>query len=101
MEKSKKRSANEPSLNEGFRRKNVVENNNQSTPELKKEVEKDVEGCTNQVDRARYVNQDLENSKPTPKAGTPTESIHQTPETAEHKDFNSNPNPEEFPSNED
>jgi hypothetical protein len=53
------------------------------------------------VDRARYVNQDLEDSKPTPKAGTPTESIHQTPETAEHKDFNSNPNPEEFPSNED
>ncbi len=97
MEKSNSNSKSEQPVNEGFSGKNVVKNNNQSTPELKKEVEKDDDGNVEQVDRARYVEKNVEDSKPGPKNDFPTESIHQTPETAEHKDFNSNPNPKEFP----
>jgi hypothetical protein len=95
MEKSN--STNEQQMNEGFSGKNISKNDSLTTPDLKKEVEKDVEGNVEQVNRARYVGKNLEDSKPAPLMDFPTESIHQTPETAEHEDFNSNPNPEEFP----
>ncbi|CAM3963282.1 hypothetical protein FLAN108750_01795 [Flavobacterium antarcticum] len=95
MEKSNSKSA-QP-VNEGFSGKNFVEKENTSTADLKKEFEKDDHGKVIQVDRARYVEKNLEDSKSAPKVDYPTESIHQTPETAEHKDFNSNPNPDEFP----
>ncbi|WP_432671581.1 hypothetical protein [Flavobacterium sp. SM2513] len=97
MEKSNESSKSEQPVNEGFSGKNFATTEDVTTPQLKKEFEKDDEGNVNQVDRARYVNKNLEDSKPAPKVDFPTESIHQTPETAQHKDFNSNPNPEEFP----
>ena len=93
MENSKEKQP----VNEGFSGQNIAKKENSSTPELKKEFEKNVEGNVEEVDRARYVDKNVENSKPAPQIDFPTESIHQTPETAEHKDFNSNPNPEEFP----
>jgi hypothetical protein len=95
MEKST--SKNEQQINEGFSGKNVSKNDSLTTPDLKKEVEKDAEGTIEQVNRARYVGKNLEDSKPIPLMDFLTESIHQTTETAEHKDFNSNPNPDEFP----
>ncbi|WP_026978246.1 hypothetical protein [Flavobacterium tegetincola] len=97
MENSKK----EQPINEGFSGANSANNDTVSTPELKKEFEKDADGDVEQVDRARYVDKNLEDSKPAPQVDYPTESIHQTPRTAEHKDFNSNPNPEEFPDEDD
>ena len=93
MENSKK----EQPINEGFSGINRANKDTASTPNMKKEFEKDDEGNVEQVDRARYVDKNLEDSKPAPQVDYPTESIHQTPRTAEHKDFNSNPNPEEFP----
>ena len=97
MEKSNSSSKKGQPVNEGFSGKNFTENKNSSTPDLKKEFEKDVDGNVNQVDRARYVDKNLEDSKAAPKVDYPTESIHQTNKTAEHKDFNSNSNPAEFP----
>lgn len=93
MENSKKA---EP-VNEGFSGSNSSDRDNLTTPELKKEFEKDESGNLEEVERARYVHENLEDSKPAPKVDYPTESIHQTSETAEHKDFNSNPNPEKYP----
>lgn len=100
MEKSnensvKKHSAQE--VNEGFSGKNVSKIPLEKTPDLKKEVEKDNDGSVENVDRARYADKNSEEKKFYPKTDSPTESIHQTPETAEHKDLNSNPNPEEYP----
>jgi hypothetical protein len=100
MEKSNlssRKPTTEQELNEGFSGKNLNKNKNFTTPDLKKEVETDEHGNLERVDRARYVGKNLENSKSAPQVDYPTESIHQTPETAEHKDFNSNPNPKEFP----
>ena len=97
MEKSNSSSKKGQPVNEGFSGKNFTANTNTSTPDLKKEFEKDVDGNINQVDRARYVDENLEDSKTLPQVDYPTESIHQTTKTAEHKDFNSNPNPAEFP----
>lgn len=97
MEKSNANRAKGKLVNEGFSGANINEDKSSSTPELKKEVEKDDEGNVELVERARHVAKKEEDSKRAPKVGHPTESIHQTPETATHKDFNSNPNPEEFP----
>lgn len=97
MEKSDSSSKKGQPVNEGFSGKNFTSKENTSTPELKKEYEKDVDGNVNQVDRARYVDKNLEDSKAAPEVDYPTESIHQTTKTAEHKDLNSNPNPAEFP----
>ena len=97
MENSNSSSKKGQPVNEGFSGKNFAESKNKDTPDLKKEFEKDEDGNLDQVDRARYVDKNLENSNPAPQVDYLTESIHQTPETAEHKDFNSNPNPEEFP----
>ena len=97
MENSNSSSKKGQPVNEGFSGINIAQNENTSTPDLKKEFEKDVEKNVKQVDRARYVDENLDNSKPGSKMDYPTESIHQTANTAEHKDFNSNPNPEEFP----
>jgi len=100
MEKSHLNSKNENAkqeIQESSSSKNSLEDINRSTPKLKKEFEKGEDGNIEQVERARYVNKDLENLKPVPQVDFPTESINQTPETAEHKDFNSNPNPAEFP----
>lgn len=97
MENSDSSSKKEQTVNEGFSGKNFMKKENTATPDLKKEFEKDTTGAVDQVDRARYVNKDLENSKAAPKVQHPTESIDQTPETAQHKDFNSNPNRDEFP----
>jgi hypothetical protein len=95
MEKSN--SKEEQPVNEGFSGKNMSKNENNGTPELKTEFEKDTAGNVDQVERARYEKKNLEDSKASPLVDYPTESIHQTSETAEHKDFNSNPNPKEFP----
>ena len=75
----------------------ILKNEKIGSPELKTEFEKDAGGNTDQVERARYEKNNSEKPKPTPSVDFPTESIHQTSETAEHKDFNSNPNPKEFP----
>lgn len=100
MKKSHLNSKNEndkQEIQESSRSKNSPEDVNCSTPKLKKEFEKDEVGNVKQVDRARHVNKDFENLQPTPQIDFPTNSINQTTETAEHKDFNSNPNPAEFP----
>lgn len=103
MEKSdlgSKKINNEQQVNEGFSGKNIDENYNPSTPGLKTEMEKDAQGNLIHVERARYVDKEMENSNSAPQVDYPTKSINQTPEKAEHKDFNSNPNPEEFPDKE-
>ena len=88
---------NEQQVNESFSGKNIPKNHNASTPNLKTEMEKDAQGNLVSVDRARYMDKEMENSKSAPQVDYQTKSIHQTPEKAEHKDFNSNPNPKEFP----
>lgn len=103
MEKSdlgSKKINNEQQVNEGFSGKNIDEDYNPSTPGLKTEMEKDAKGNLFHVERARYVDKEMENSNSAPQVDYPTKSINQTPEKAEHKDFNSNPNPEEFPDKE-
>lgn len=97
MESSKSNSKSHQPVNEGSSGENFTEKENKSTPDLKTEFEKDDEGNVNEVDRARYVDKNMEDSKAAPQIDYPTKSIHQTPETAEHEDFNSNPNPDEFP----
>ena len=100
MEKSKLGSnepINEHELNEGFSGKNIVETHKLSSPELKTEFETDAEGITTEVERARYSNTEMDIPKAVPLVDYPTKSINQTPEKAEHKDFNSNPDPNQFP----
>ncbi|MDD3003885.1 hypothetical protein [Flavobacterium sp.] len=92
-----KKMNNEQQVNEKFSGENIPEDFNSSAPSLKKELEIDVDGKVREVKRARHVDKGLEDSKPAPSMDYPTKSIHQTPKKAEHKDFNSNPNPEQFP----
>lgn len=89
--------SNEQDLNEGFSGKNIAKTKTLSSPELKTEFETDAEGITTEVERARYTNTEMDIPKAVPLEDYPTESIHQTPEKAEHKDLNSNPNPKQFP----
>lgn len=96
MEKSNldsKESSKEQELNEGFSGQNI----DSSSPELKTEFETDADGNTTEVERARYSNTDMDIPKAVPLVDYPTKSIDQTPEKAEHKDFNSNPDPKQFP----
>lgn len=87
---------NEQQLKEGFSEELSSKNHNATTPDLKKEFEEDDHGNINAVDRARYANQDSKNNEGS-KVAYPTKSIYQTTKTAEHQDFNSNSNPDEFP----
>lgn len=96
MENSNSSSKNEQPVNEGFSGENISTPPNDS-PELKTEFETDNHGNTVEVERARYYHTERDIAKPAPLVDYPTESIHQTPETVEHKDFNSNPDPAEFP----
>lgn len=83
-------------VNEGFSGENISTPTN-DIQELKTEFETDNHGNKIEVERARYYHTERDIPKAVPLVDYPTESIHQTPETAEHKDFNSNPNPDEFP----
>ncbi len=96
MEKSNldsKKSSKQHEFNEGFSGKNI----NPSSQEFKTEFETDAEGITTEVERARYSNTEMDIPKAVPLVDYPTKSINQTPEKAEHKDFNSNPDPNQFP----
>lgn len=97
MKKSNLSTQDPSGSNKNLEGENLSKNDHQSTPELKKEIEKDENGTIEHLQRARYVDKNMEDSKPVPKIDFPTESIHQTATTAEHKDFNSNPNPNEYP----
>lgn len=88
-----KESSKEQELNEGFSGQNI----DSSSPELKTEFETDADGNTTEVERARYSNIAMDIPKAVPVVGYPTKSIDQTPENAQHKDLNSNPNPNQFP----
>lgn len=96
MENTNSSSKSEQPVNEGFSGKNISTPAGDS-PELKTEFETDDHGNKVEVERARYYHTEIDSPKAVPLVDHPTESIHQTPETAEHKDFNSNPNPQEFP----
>lgn len=92
-----KKMNNEQQVNEGFSGENISDNWDNTTPNLKKEIEIDAEGNRIEVERARYVDKGVENSKPASEVDQPTKSIHQTPKKVEHKDLNFNPNPQQYP----
>lgn len=96
MENSNSSSKNEQPVNEGFSGENIATPPNDS-PELKTEFETDNHGNTVKVERARYYHTERDIAKAGPLVDYPTKSIDQTPENAEHKDLNSNPNPKQFP----
>ena len=96
MENTNSTPKSEQPVNEGFSG-NHISNPAGDSPELKTEFETDNHGNTVEVERARYYHTEIDIPKAVPLVDYPTESIHQTTETAEHKDFNSNPNPQEFP----
>lgn len=84
-----KKTNNEQQLNEGFSGENLPDDYNPSTPELKPEVEKDKEGNTNVVKRARGVDENLEDSKEASSESRTTNNENQNWKTVENKDRNS------------
>ncbi len=80
-----KKTNNEQQLNEGFSGKNMPKD----TPDLKNEVEKDKDGNTDVVKRARNVDENLENSKEATSDTKTTNNENQNQKTVENKDRNS------------
>ena len=84
---------NEQQLNEGFSGQNMPKD----TPDLKNEVEKDKEGNTDVVKRARKVDDNLEDSKEATSATKTTNNENQNQKTVENKDRNSDITPNRYP----
>lgn len=80
-----KKTNNEQQLNEGFSGQNMPKD----TPDLKQEVEKDKEGRTDVVKRAREVDENLEDSKRAIPETKTTNNENQNEKTVENKDRNS------------
>lgn len=76
---------NEQQLNEGFSGENMPK----ETPDLKPEVEKDNNGNTDVVKRARNVDENLEDSKQSTSGTKTTNNDNQNQKTVENKDRNS------------
>ena len=80
-----KKTNNEQQLNEGFSGQNMPKD----TPDLKNEVEKDKDGNTDSVKRARDVDDNLEDSKASSSESKTTNNENQNEKTVENKDRNS------------
>ena len=76
---------NEQQVNEGFSGQNMPKD----TPDLKPEVEKDKEGNTDSVKRARNVDEGLEDSDTSDNSTARTNNQAQNEKTVENKDRNS------------
>ena len=80
-----KKTNNEQQLNEGFSGQNMPKD----TPDLKSEMEKDKDGNTDSVKRARNVDENLEDSDTTDNSTARTNNDAQNQKTVENKDRNS------------
>lgn len=88
-----KKTNNEQQLNEGFSGQNMPKD----TPDLKNEVEKDKDGNTDSVKRARDVDDNLENSKASSSESKTTNNENQNEKTVENKDRNSDVAADRYP----
>ncbi len=84
-----KKANNEQQLNEGFSGKNLPDDYNPSTPDLKTETEKDKDGNTDVVKRARSVDENLEDADTANNSIASTNNENQNARTVENKDRNS------------
>lgn len=80
-----KKTNNEQQVNEGFSGQNMPKD----TPDLKLEVEKDKEGNTDSVKRARNVDENLEDFDTSDNSTARTNNDAQNQKTLENKDRNS------------
>ena len=84
-----KRINNEKPVNEGFSGTNIPENYNPSTKKLNTEVEKDAEGNTKVVERARNANAKSDDTNP-------DKTYLENEKKVENKDFNSDVTPKRY-----
>lgn len=78
---------NEQPVNEGFSGKNILENYDPSTKKLNPEVEKDAEGKTKVVERARNANAPSDDTNP-------DKTYSENEKKVENKDFNADVTPQ-------
>ena len=92
-----KKMNNEQQLNEGFSGENMPDDNYPTTPKLNPELEKDRDGNSEIVERARDVNKNIEDSKASGNDPGNTKSIQQNEKTVENKDRNSDIASDRYP----